>query len=236
MKRKSVILTLLLCAAMLVPTVQASAGKISGTSAAAKKAKALVKGATVTEVDTDREGGVTVYEVTLVKGKKEYEVKYRASDGVQLSYEWDLINYVPSGRKHISRAKVKKLALKQVPGAKITKLSLDVSDGEYDVDMTKGKKKYTLEYDAYNGKLISYQWKLVTAKSSSNDSFIGVEKAKSIAKKKAPAGAVFKKVKLDKDDGRYVYEVEMKKGNMEYEMTIDAKTGKILEYESERDD
>ena len=104
--------------------------------------------------------------------------------------------------------------------------------------LKKGKKNYKLEYDAFNGKLISYQWKLKnnTKTEDAKDKFIGIEKAKSIAKQKVPSGAVFEKVELDEEDGRYVYEIEMRKGRMEYEIVIDAKTGKILEFESDYDD
>ena len=69
-------------------------------------------------------------------------------------------------------------------------------------------------------------------KKSSSSKYIGVPKAKSIANKKVP-GAQVVKVEYDNDDGIPVYEVEMIKGNMEYELKIHAKTGKILEYEQD---
>ncbi len=39
----------------------------------------------------------------------------------------------------------------------------------------------------------------------------------------------FTKVKLDTEDGKKVYEIEFTKDNKEYEFTINAKTGKIME-------
>lgn len=53
---------------------------------------------------------------------------------------------------------------------------------------------------------------------------IGVEKAKQIALKDAGV-----KAKLDKDDGRLVYDIEFFKGNVEFDYEIDAKTGRIRE-------
>ena len=43
-------------------------------------------------------------------------------------------------------------------------------------------------------------------------------------------------VELDDEDGRWVYEVEFKADDMEYEYVIDAYTGAVLEYDMEQDD
>ncbi|MDO5095238.1 MAG: M56 family metallopeptidase [Peptostreptococcaceae bacterium] len=61
---------------------------------------------------------------------------------------------------------------------------------------------------------------------------IGAEKAKSIALKDAGLKAnnvKFVRVKLDKDDGVGVYDVEFYSNGVEYDYEIDAKTGAILE-------
>jgi len=44
------------------------------------------------------------------------------------------------------------------------------------------------------------------------------------------------KCKLDREDGRVVYEVDFKSGGMEYEYEIDASSGSVLKYDKERDD
>ncbi len=43
------------------------------------------------------------------------------------------------------------------------------------------------------------------------------------------------KVKLDVEDGRKIYEVEFEKGAYEYDYDIDRYTGRIIEYEIDRD-
>lgn len=68
---------------------------------------------------------------------------------------------------------------------------------------------------------------------------IGTDAAKSIAVKHAnmkEADVIFSKVKLDKDDGVMAYEIDFVKDGMEYEYTLEALTGDILEYDVERTD
>ncbi|MCC8065216.1 MAG: PepSY domain-containing protein, partial [Clostridiales bacterium] len=74
---------------------------------------------------------------------------------------------------------------------------------------------------------------------SSSTSYIGIDKAKSIAANHAGysvSDVTFSKVKLDEDDGVAVYEIEFYKGNTEYEYEINAATGSILDYDAEVDD
>ena len=40
---------------------------------------------------------------------------------------------------------------------------------------------------------------------------------------------------MEKDDGKYKYEIEFSKGNVEYEYTIDAYTGKVLDFDKDYD-
>lgn len=72
--------------------------------------------------------------------------------------------------------------------------------------------------------------------------YISSSKAKSIALKHAgrKSSAVrFVKVKRERDDGRMIYDVEFRLRNnrrYEFEYEIDAKTGRILEWDEDYDD
>ena len=72
--------------------------------------------------------------------------------------------------------------------------------------------------------------------SSSSGNVISAEKAKSIALNRAPSGSTVVKCQLDRDDGRTIYEVELRNGRMEYDCDIDAVSGQILKWESDYDD
>ena len=41
---------------------------------------------------------------------------------------------------------------------------------------------------------------------------------------------------LDRDDGRWVYEIEFRKGHTEYEDAVNASNGKITDYDKDYDD
>lgn len=71
-------------------------------------------------------------------------------------------------------------------------------------------------------------------KTEGSDNPIGVDSAKSIAVGHAGfdiSDVTFSKAKLEKDDGQTVYEVEFYKDGIEYEYTINAVNGSILEYD-----
>lgn len=213
------------------------AKEITSIEQAEEEALNKVKGATVTEVDKDYENGVLVYEVELVKGTKEYDITFRASDGKTLSYGWEDYNVNRTSKKKImSKSAIKKLAKKKVKNATITSIVKKWDDGVdvYKVKMQTGTKKYSLEYHARTGKLLEYEWDLLkkSSKKDTTEKYIGVEKAKQIALKKVPGADVIK-IEFDTDDGVPVYEIEMIKGKYEYEIEIHAKTGEILDYEKE---
>lgn len=66
--------------------------------------------------------------------------------------------------------------------------------------------------------------------SSTGSGQISYEKAKSIVLAKIP-GATITKLKLERDDGRYVYEGDAILGDYEYEFEIDAASGVIIDWE-----
>lgn len=77
------------------------------------------------------------------------------------------------------------------------------------------------------------------ANQQTNTSHITKEEAKSIAFKHAgvKAGDVYDlEIEFDRDYGVDSYEIEFKSARIEYKYDIDAKTGKILEFEKDIDD
>ena len=71
-------------------------------------------------------------------------------------------------------------------------------------------------------------------KSERTSKYITSKEAIAIALKQTPGTVT--DVELDDDDGRAYYEIEIEDGKYEYEYEIDAVTGKILDFEKDRDD
>ena len=127
------------------------------------------------------------------------------------------------------------------------KAKLDTEDGVkvYDIEFHSSNVEYDYEINAATGAIVSFDqdienYEIPTqpaAPTQAASSVISVDKAKQIALSHAGvSGASFKKVKLDKDDGVRVYEIEFKVGNVEYEYDIDASSGAIISSSSEIDD
>lgn len=67
--------------------------------------------------------------------------------------------------------------------------------------------------------------------------FIGEERAKELALKKAEIGTddvKFDRVELDRDDGVWQYEVDFRHGDIEYDIDVNAENGEILSFEKEK--
>ncbi len=149
-------------------------------------------------------------------------------------------------------------ALEKVGKAKdevvFTEIRRDHDDGRevYDIEFTvPGEMEYDYEIDAVTGEIreqsteklekpaaeSAHEVQPDADPATASDAEITVEDAKQIALGHAGKSAgevVFEKAKREKDDGRWIYEVEFfVEGVSEYEYEIDAATGEILEADVE---
>lgn len=126
-----------------------------------------------------------------------------------------------------------------------TKLDYDHGRTVYDVEFYSGNAEYDYEIDAYTGKILSYDYDVENysiaagnskpnQSQSSSTGYIGEAAAKTAALNRAglaESKVTFTKVKLDRDDGTTVYEIEFISGTMEYEFEINAFTGAVTSYD-----
>ena len=148
----------------------------------------------------------------------------------------------------ISKADARSRALQDAGGkageATFTKTKLDYENGKqvYEIEFVTATMEYDYELDAESGAVIERKSERleiqIQEQSKPSASYIGVDRAKSIALSHAgfQAGSVtFTKAKLENDDGASVYEIEFRKGSTEYDYSIDAYKGTILEWDKDTD-
>lgn len=152
----------------------------------------------------------------------------------------------------VDEAKAQEIALAhagvKAADATVTKSKLDYDDGrqvyeiEFVVSSGTGYTEYDYEIDAATGKIVSYDYdaeSYTPSQSTNTNANANVKISEATAKQTAIArvsGATEKDIyewKLDYDDGRPEYEGKIIYGGTEYEFTIDATSGAIIEWDME---
>lgn len=123
--------------------------------------------------------------------------------------------------KNITLAKAKQVALKKVNGKIIT---TKTDSDDYDITIQKGQYVYEIEVNKRTGKITD-----IDKEKARSTNIISSTKAKQIALKRV--NGTVQSVEYDADDCEYA--VEIMKNNVEYEVTIHAETGKVLEVEKD---
>ena len=122
----------------------------------------------------------------------------------------------------------------------------DITDADVDPELDENRAHYEVEFqvsgkgeleykvEAYTGQVLTGQANVQPSTPVNPSGDIGMEAAKSAALKHAGLStAVFTKAERDYDDGRLEYELEFHTDSAAYEVTVDAATGRVLDYEKE---
>ena len=243
---------LTLAGLMVVTTASVGAASVYKNITARQNTAMTVKvdGTALTMKDDD---GDSLYPLTydcntyLPAQQLASAVGYNATsddDSVSLTRK-NTVSTFPAASGDIGSEKAKSIALNHAgvtsSTAKFVKVERERDDGRltYDVDFYAGNKEYDYEILASDGTILSYDadiegYRIPSSTSSSSSGYIGVERAKEIALQHAglsSSGVNFDKAEFDHDDGRAEYEIEFHHNFREYEYTIDAASGTILEAE-----
>ncbi len=198
---------------------------------------------------------INAYTGTIIKFKQDKDGEHKDDDKVTV----DTANCIGE-----EKAKEIALADAQLSAENVIfkKAVLDIDDGmvNYEVKFKANGIKYEYDIDAYTGAIVEVETddekdnekddEKDNAEEDDKDedkdeeivadeNMIGEDAAKQKALDDSAVSvdvAVFKKVKLDKEDGKIVYEIEFKADGVEYEYDIDAYTGEILKADNEIDD
>ena len=147
-----------------------------------------------------------------------------------------------TGTGTVDEAAAQKIALEhagvKAADATITKSKLDYEDGRqvYDIEWYAGGAKYDYEIATDTGEIISSAYEEKTMGADSRNVTVSEADAKKTALDRV-SGATDKDLyewKLDYEDGHPEYEGKIIYGGTEYEFTIDAATGSVMEWDAEK--
>lgn len=197
---------------------------------------------TFTKQNLDIDDGMTVYEIDFVAGSVEFEYEINADTGDIYSKSKESIPTVPpAGASDFpvdsSDPSAASSAASGVAGTG-TDPAPPQNNGTIHQDNAFGTHDTHDTHDIHHVQSASNGSGAQNMSGSGAPAYIGDDKAKSIAAGHAGFSVgdiAFIKAELDEDDGRMVYEVEFDRGSTEYEYTIDALTGDILDYDIDID-
>lgn len=170
------------------------------------------------------------YNIYIKNGNYVYEIEVDKRTGKVDSVEKEKIKTTTSSSTKTSTSnsvkttleKAKTLALAEVNGKII---STKTDDDDYEIIIQKGDYLYEVEVDRRTGRIDNIDKERV----KSSVSTISATKAKEIALKQVN-GTV---TSVDYDDDDYQYDVEVRDGQVEYEVKIDARNGNVIRVEKD---
>ncbi len=197
-------------------------------------------------IELETEHGKKIYEVdfTLENTKYEYEIDAKDGSIIKKEVEKKKENASENNQNVISIEAAKEKALSDasldVGSVTFVKEKKDYDDGilVYEIEFYTSKNiNYEYEINAVTGEIRKKQIRMGEENEKIDTSnLITKEKAKEIALIHANVSDVnFKEIKLDYEKDKLVYEIEFFKDNTEYEYEIDALTGDVIKYSSEKE-
>ena len=117
-------------------------------------------------------------------------------------------------------------------------MKLERDDGFliYNVEFYVGNEEYDYEIDADTGRIMDVDYEIEDDFLSEDTQGVGISEAEAeeIALEMVPgASSEDLHMEMERDDGRLIYEGDIRYDGMEYEFEINAENGKIISWESE---
>ena len=207
--------------------------------AALKAADIVAADADISATTLSEVAGVACYKVEFTSGEYAYAYTINAETGAVMEMSSQEQNAQASGTQTETTDPAAPAPAQNATGTgTITKSKLDYEDGRqvYDIEWYAGGAKYDYEIATDTGEIISSAYEEKTIGADSKNITVSEADAKKTALDRV-SGATDKDLyewKLDYDDGRPEYEGKIIYGGTEYEFTIDAATGSVMEWDAEK--
>lgn len=200
-----------------------------------KHAKVENKNVTNLEIEYDYENGNMIYDVEFDCNNIEYDYEVDAVSGKILKIEIENNNNNNnSNNKYLSKNKIEEIAIKKANVSKYYDydIEFEFKGGTpiYEVEFETDGAEYEIEIDAKNGNIIKYEKK---KKKVDTSKLISKDKAKNIVLNDAKVSEYYD-YEIELDDNEY--EINFETREYEYKYKLDAKTGKILEKDTDKND
>ena len=204
-----------------------------------KHAKVENKNVTNLEIEYDYENGNMIYDVEFDCNNIEYDYEVDAVSGKILESEIenknkDSNNNNNSSNTYLSKDKIKEIALKKANVSKYYDYDIEFKfkggTSIYEVEFETDSAEYDIKINAENGNIIKYE---VKNKKVDTSKLISKDKAKNIVLNDAKVSEYYD-YEIELDDNEY--EISFETREYEYKYKIDAKTGKILEKDTDKND
>lgn len=213
----------------------------------------------ITKQKLDYDNRIAVYDIEFSYNgiKYEYEIDAASAEIIEYSHKSKVRG--SANANDIGLEAARQIALNDVGAVAtdvaFTKTKKDKDDGIaiYDIEFTFNSMKYEYEINAATGAITEYSRKAVGNRGSNNSNIgnntntgtssgnytgnITLNDAKHIAFNKigvCEADVTMKKAKQDYDDGVAEYDIEFTYNGYKYEFEINASTGRITDYDVER--
>lgn len=159
-----------------------------------------------------------------------------------------IISIFSTKKNEITKEEAKKIAYEYANvkenNISIIKLKKEPIDKEYEINFTDDTYKYEFEIDSRTGRVINFEKDIINKNikdnkkenTTVNSTTLDESDAKKIALEHVglkEKNTTFTKSKIDREDGKTVYEFEFFDKNNEYEICVDINTSKIVKYSKE---
>ena len=183
-----------------------------------------VPGATIIEFSYDGDDAVPKYDGKLIKDNCEYEIDVNAKTGAIIKFEQENIYNGNINNNTGTNSNQTTKPSTSTNNTQTTKPSTSTNNTQTTT------KPSTSTSNTQTQQPVQQQPAQQTKPSTS--SYIGEARAKQIMLGRVPGGT-FVSFHFDYDDGRPEYEAELVSGSMEYDITVDARTGAIIDFDSD---
>ena len=162
-----------------------------------------------------------------------------AIGGGYLLAQTNLLSGSAENQDMITAAKAKEIALNLYPGT-IVSFEFDNDDRtpHYDIEITSETEKVDIEVDAVSSNAVITEReairnnKDVQNQAAVENAKISQDEAVKIAK--AKFSGELHELDIDEDDNRFVYDIELRSATEKADFEIDAQTGEVIKFETEK--